>query len=239
VAISFVGSGGVGISTANVTFNFSSLLDAGGGTPTVQTGDIVIVSTAYKTAAVWDKTPTGYTDLYSNIYEDAATNDLNLKTSYKIMGGTPDTSVVIPASSSRGATVVHVLRGVDTTTPSNVTSTTAGAATASVNPDPPSITPTTAGSWVYCVGAITATTTSAITNSASLSSTTNHFAGQQGTSSNSYVAAGLKEDWSSGAFDAAAFGGGQSGASSAWGSASIVFQPTVVVAAATNFMVMF
>jgi hypothetical protein len=67
----------------------------------------------------------------------------------------------------------------------------------------------TAGAWIYVVGATATSTPSAnITNSGDLSTTTNHFTGALTTSTVGAVAAGLKENWVSGAFDPAAFTGG-------------------------------
>lgn len=238
MTIAFVGSGAVGISTSDVVFNFSSLLDAAGGTPTLQQNDIVVISTGYRitNSVTWDKTPTGYTDAYSTIFEDSTGNDLSLKTTYKVMGATPDTSVTIPAASSRGASVIHVLRGVDTTTPIDVASTTAGGANANgVNPNPPSITPTTAGAWIYCVGSVASSTpVAAITNSPDLSSTTNHFKGALATSTVGAIGAGLKEDWASGAFDAAAFAGGAPNSTGSWAAASVALRPAATTITGTG-----
>jgi hypothetical protein len=242
VAISFVGSGAVGFSTAGATFNFSSLLDAGGGTPTLLQNDIVVVSTVYRTTtgAGQDATPTGYTAAYSNIFADATGNDASLKTTYKFMGATPDTSVVIPAATSRGASVIHVLRGVNTTTPLDVTPTTAsGVNTGGAHPDAPAITPTTAGAWIYVVGAIaSATPTAALTNAGDLSTATNHFKGVLTTSTVGSIAAGLKEDWSSGAFNPSAFTGDTTASTGAWAAATVALRPAASVAS-TNFMMMF
>jgi hypothetical protein len=197
VAISFVGSGAVGFSTAGATFNFSSLLDAAGAAPTLQQNDLVIVSIAYRTTtgAGQDATPTGYTAAYSNIFQDSTGNDVSLKTTYKFMGASPDASVALPAATSRGVAVIHVLRGVNTTTPLDVTPTTTGTANTATNPNAPAITPVTAGAWIYVVGATATSTPSAnITNSGDLSTTTNHFNGALTTSTVGAVAAGLKEE---------------------------------------------
>jgi len=89
-------------------------------------------------------------DLYANDTEDA-----QLAAYWKIMGSTPDTSVSISfgtAGVGDGRTfVVHVYRGVDPTTPFDVTSTTATGIDAAA-PNPAAITPVTAGAWVVVGG---------------------------------------------------------------------------------------
>jgi len=69
---------------------------------------------------------------------------------YKRMGSTPDLSVVCSGGGSNADGVAYgcwVLSGVNETTVEDVTATTAGPTT-STNPDGPSITPTTDGTWV-------------------------------------------------------------------------------------------
>jgi hypothetical protein len=134
---------GVGVTT-NITVSLASI--AG-----IQQNDLVIV--ALSIGAVTDKSYriSGYTqiaDLYSN-----DTFDANLQVGYKFMGATPDTSVTITGGT--GPTVVtdayaiaiHVWRGIDTTTPLDVTTTTTTAIDTGI-PNPPAITPTTANSVV-------------------------------------------------------------------------------------------
>jgi hypothetical protein len=73
---------------------------------------------------------------------------------YKIMGATPDTVVDIHADAVEviGVSLV-AFRGVDTTTPLDDVTVPATATTANSFPDPPTITPNTAGAWVVAFGA--------------------------------------------------------------------------------------
>jgi hypothetical protein len=78
------------------------------------------------------------------------TNALSLGVWWKVMGATPDTTVVGQGSGSgTDATVYlcYVLRGVDTTTPMDAAAVT-GSMTNTATPDPPSITTLTDKAWV-------------------------------------------------------------------------------------------
>ena len=80
-------------------------------------------------------------------------NDVSVATFYKIMGGTPDTSVQPVSASGLYACVVHVWRGVDQSTPIDTTTLTATGTNASLV-DSPSIQPVTAGAIVISTGAM-------------------------------------------------------------------------------------
>lgn len=234
MAISFVGSGvGTHASTSAQTYNFSSLLNSAGSTPTLQSGDLVIVavncaSTVDRTQATL--TPLGYSTAHTDLFANDS-NDTNLQVSYKFMTGTPDTSVSIPASNATTAGVawtVHVFRGVDTTAAIVVTPTTAtGINTA--QPDPPSITPTTAGSFIYIVGAGAMAAGAAYQSTAPTGLDTSTNAWRQTvlttTTNDPGIAAGFKSDWSAGAFDCPAFTGGTTTNTGSWAAVAIVLEP--------------
>jgi len=79
-----------------------------------------------------------------------STNDTNLEIYWKFMGTTPDTSITLNAHTTgndSSSIIVYVFRGVDLTTPFDVTSTTA-TTTTTVLPNPPAITPTTTNSII-------------------------------------------------------------------------------------------
>lgn len=84
------------------------------------------------------------------------TRDINLGVFRKFMGATPDASAVVTGSGSGNdstAAVAMAFRGVDTTTPLDVTSTTATGQN-SPHPDPPSIDHNgTAGIWTVLAAA--------------------------------------------------------------------------------------
>lgn len=75
---------------------------------------------------------------------------------YKVMGATPDTSVVGQGNgNASNATVYHaiVLRGVDTTTPVEAVSTMSRPGDSNP-PNPPAVTVATVGAWVFACGAV-------------------------------------------------------------------------------------
>ena len=141
--ITFVGSAALGsIVLGNVTIP----LPVG-----IAPGDIVVVAVG-RTATVgtFKVVTSGYTQVTHLTADDGA--DARLLVSYKIMSDPPDTDVVVsgPYTTNRGhGCVLHVWRGVDQTTPIDVTPTTAtGINTGIANP--PAITPVTDGAVVLC-----------------------------------------------------------------------------------------
>lgn len=154
MAIEYVGrktTSGNGVSSA--TLNLSSFA-AGETTPaTIQEGDLVVVvlgrsSTSNLTLSL---TTSGYTKLL-DIYSDDSV-DANMGVFYKFMGSTPDTTVAIPAGNNNDGYVfeVFVFRGVDQTTPVDVTTLSASGINGA-NINPPSITPVTDGAWLLVGG---------------------------------------------------------------------------------------
>ena len=97
-------------------------------------------------------TTSGYTQLSST--DSGAAPNMRVITAYKIMGGTPDTSIDFTGNGVATDTLAAVAQwfsGVDATTPIDQTTTTATGS--STNPDPPSITTVTDGAIVIaCAG---------------------------------------------------------------------------------------
>ncbi|MFA5360351.1 MAG: Ig-like domain-containing protein, partial [Patescibacteria group bacterium] len=154
LAASLTYVGGAEASGNSAAYNLSLTSLTGGSGSSPQAGDLVIVATGFvRTSNLNPGVGTaGYTevaDLYGN-----DTYDANFSVNWKIMGGTPDTSVSCNGSGStlNGAVcVAHVWRGVNQTTPLDVTSTnTVG--TNSPVPNSPAITPITAGAIVIATG---------------------------------------------------------------------------------------
>ncbi len=221
--VTFVGSGGGAGGNTATTYSFSSLLDAAGAAPTILAGDMVCVAIATRTATTATATPptgpTGYTELFANIYSDGTGHDTNVIGFYAFMGTTPDTTVSIPAGPGPGAIAfeVHVFRSVNQTTPNDVTPVTA-TITGANSPNAPAITPVTEGALIYVVGASAAASPiTALGAPSNLSAVANHFVA--GTSSTAAIAAGISTGWTTGAFDPATFTGG---ASAAGGSSAAV-----------------
>jgi hypothetical protein len=240
VAISFVGSyAGTHNSTSDVSVALSNLRNESNAQPTLAQNDFVLV--VINNASTTNRpdgtlSPTGYTGIYSpNLYQNDS-HDVNAQASYKFMGSTPDTTIGIRASNATTAGVaytIHVLRGVDTTTPFDVTPTSAQSNNSGL-PNAPSIEPVTAGAWLLISGmAAHATGTAAsATPPTGMSGTTNHYrtALLTTTSNDPVIATGLKTDWSSGAYDPAAFGGFNTTNTGSWAAMSIALRPADLTA---------
>jgi hypothetical protein len=238
--ISFVGSyASTHNATSAQTVAFSNLRDAANAQPTLLEGDLVIVVTTIAHSAqmadgtLTPTTPTGYQGVYSPNLGANDSHDSNTQASYKFMGATPDTSVAIrasPATTSGCAYAIFVFRGVDTTTPFDVTPTSASAGNTGV-PNAPSITPVTAGAWTFHFGgsAMATGTAPSTTPPAGMSSTTNHFRTALAASgtSDAGLAVGIKTDWAAGAYDPAAFGGFNTTNTGSWTAGSIALRPYI------------
>lgn len=100
---------------------------------------------------------------YTNIVNQLVANDSEdaiISVWYKVMGATPDTSVVSTATGDAGDSVVanaRVYRGVNTSNPIDVTTTT-NTQTNTLIPNPPAITPVTDLSMIVVYGAGAAST---------------------------------------------------------------------------------
>lgn len=240
MAISFVGS--KTFTHAAITaqsVSLTDLKDESNNNATLLHGDYVIINYAISTANVdrsnAEMTPSGYTEVVStNLYANDS-NDANQLVSYKKMGTTPDTTVDIPASNATTAGVavtIYAFRGVDQTTPLDVTPTTATGTNTGVA-NCPSITPSTAGAWIVGHGAAGVAAGAVFTNPAGMSTTTNHFrsATITSTTTDANVGTCLKTDWSSGAYDIAAFGGSTTTNTGSWCATTIVLRPQAPIVA--------
>lgn len=225
MAIEFVGArsaGKAGASSGNTTLVLSSGL-TGGTRDHVEEGDLVIgVYVSHDTAAklISDGT-TAYTAIGSQVQADDTFN-ANLDVAYKFMGASPDASTTFGPSggaASAAANAVLVFSGVDQSTPLDVASTSA----LDVNngqPNPPSITPSTAGAVVVGVGG--AGFSSALTFT---SSDLSGFTTAGGTDNNSCGVGGGYSTWTSGAFNPAQWGGGTTNSQAAWAARTIALRP--------------
>ncbi len=201
--ITYVGGYAVGVTsgTSSQTITFGGNL-TGGIASSASADDLVIVYYSVNNGIDLDLVVTGYVevaDLYS-----ADSQDANLVVAYKVMGGTPDTTVTVSAtgaSTSGGAIAIQVWRNVDTTLPLDVAAVTATGIN-SVLCNPPAITPSTAGAVIVAGGA---GAYAAATNTYSSSDLTGFIsAGSANVTSDAVVGVGYKV-WTSGAFDPAAF----------------------------------
>ncbi len=156
--ISFVGGTTAAVidsGTATVTLN--SGLTGGSGSAALEDDYVVL----FGAAAFSQITPKNITNngSWGSISAQIEANDSHDSTSEvfgKVMGATPDTSVGIDTDANSQSSVVAialVFRGVDTTTPMDVSST-RDEGTNAAAPDHASITPITSGAWVVMCGAV-------------------------------------------------------------------------------------
>lgn len=227
MAIQYVGGQVAGRSNPSsalvVTFSLS-----GGLAATPAAGDLVIVTVVTGSAGgnptMAVSTPADYTNL-GQLNQSATTNDTSMDVSYKVMGSTPDTTVTIPGTGNNAfgeAYAIQVFRGVDPTTPLDVTSV-SGGATGTGRPNPSSITPTTAGAWpVICGGGAAGT---GATYTAPANYTTNFVTANGADTTDAMVGCGYRSNWSSGPEDPAAYTGGTTNAADSWTSYTLALRP--------------
>jgi hypothetical protein len=114
----------------------------------ITANDVVVVfgGHPHRAGAPLGPSTSGYTAAFSPFN----TQTPNFGAWYKVMGGTPDASVVLQGTANTSDGVAYggwVLRGVDPNTVQDAVAVTVGP-TASTNPDAPSITTVTPGAWV-------------------------------------------------------------------------------------------
>lgn len=224
MAISYVGGrtqaiAGATSGTTNVAL--TGLTGGSGSQPAA--GDLVLVGYASGKTADQAISISGYTEI-SELYSNGSGADANLEVARKFMGGTPDTVVAVPNSGSTADAVavsVRVYRGVDPTNPIDVAAVTASG-TGTTNPNPGSITPATQGAWpvAFGAGAVAGTGTNFVSPDLAGFHTIN-----SPDTNDATIGAGHKTDWSSGAFDPAAFTGGNVAAGNSWAAVTLALRP--------------
>ena len=152
--IQYVGGKTVSITPSTSSNTTISLTDLTGSPSTaLQAGDIVIVSYAAAYTVRVSIVSNNYTTIASLLAND--TEDVNLYSGYKLMGATPDTSVVVgptEGSSVGGCVVIQAYRYVDEIFPIQQPANTADFLN-TVKPTPPTITPWDVNSVAVIVGA--------------------------------------------------------------------------------------
>lgn len=239
MAITFVGSYvGTHAAVSGQAVAFTNLRDEANAQPTLQQGDLVLVavenaSTVDRTQA--ELTPSGYTAAHTDDYRNDS-NDSNFLVSYKVMGGTPDTSVTIPASNATTAGVayaIYVFRGVNTVGgPFDATPVVTGAINTGVA-NAAAITPDTAGAWIVVFGGAAVAAGAVFTNPAGMSTTTNHFrsATITSTTNDANIGGAIYTGWTSGSYDPAAFGGSTTTNTGSWSAVTLALMPVITHAA--------
>jgi hypothetical protein len=206
--IQFVGgatASKLGATSGNSTIALNSGL-TGGIASSASSGDFVIGvfgtgSLADRTLAITDGS-TDYTLIGSELFITNSIGGTNFRVAYKFITG--DTTITFGptgSTSDAGTMAAYVFRGVNVSTPIDVTTTTATQASNSAA-NPPSITPATDGSYIVCAGS-----TGHVSGTLTFSSSDLTDFLTIGASDTNMVSLGIghKPDWTSGPFDAAAF----------------------------------
>ena len=230
MAITFVGNnwaGKAGATSGTSTIALNSGL-TGGSRSSVQAGDLVIA--AYATGSTADRTLTitdgtsDYTLINTELYANGTGFDVNMRVAYKIMGSTPDASVVFGATGSSldaGVMQIFVFSGVAPDTPLDVAAVPAtGTGTGQPNPGP--ITPTSAGSKIMVFAAGSASGAAEVL---AASTSLNGFISNKASDTNAIVISGGYKDWTSGAFDPGVYTGNLTASNLAWAAMSIALRP--------------
>jgi len=172
-------------------------------------------------------TTSGYTEQVELFASDTVKTNFGVFT--KFMGATPDTTAVGASgfNSQFRVMLVQVWRGVNQTTPMDVTLTsTTGTDGATV--DAPSITPTTPKSVVLAIGsAADVLTASNALSALTVPSGMTNFVGRDCFYASFRVeAAGIASvEWTGGAYNPAAFGGGSTYNGASWAAATLALRP--------------
>ena len=224
MAITYVGGKTATFAGTTSAQNISLTNLTGGAASAPAQDDIVIV--AYGVSGVADRSigvnTAGYTE-EQELYSNGAGPDANLSVSWKFMGASPDTTVQVTGTgdaAEAGAVAIHVWRGVDLSTPFDVAETTA-TGTGTDRPDPASITPTTSGAIIIACGC-----GANLTGSAFTSSDLSNFVTAASSDDNDATIGMGSIAWTSGAVDAAQFGGnGGAQANRSWAAVTLALRP--------------
>ena len=220
--ISLVGSklAGWAGTTINQTVALTDLTGGIGSAP--QDGDIVILAYAVGSGTgtpALSVVTSGYTSVASLFSDDA--NDTSLIVQRKIMVGTPDTSVQVSGTGNNnhaGRVAIFVFRGVNGTTPMDVTATTATGINGG-RPTPPAITPTTSGAWIYSMGGSGTQAPALFT-----SDLPNFITATANDVNDIAIGAGAFE-WTSGTYTPAQFGGNSTSTNDSWAAVTLALRP--------------
>jgi len=169
----------------------------------------------------------GFTAAHAAAFGMADSNYFTGGVHYQFVGTNTSLQIVnCGVSGDAIGVAIHVFSGVNATTVLDVASVvTQGGNTGQVNP--PAITPVTAGAKIIVCGGMAGGSSSILQNPGDLSSVNGHFRNWNALSGTRklQIAAGLKLDWTSGAFDPALWTGGSSNTTDSWGAACIALRP--------------
>lgn len=228
--IGYVGGmvGGRAGATSTLAVNFALTGgDVGVASATPQPGDFVVITVAVgsqgRNPACAITTPAGYSAL-GLLNSAAATQDVSMDVSRKVMGATPDTSFTLPSTGNTADAqryTVQVFRSLDPTTQLDVAAVSAtGSGTG--RPNPGAITPATTGAYILICAAGGAGTGAAYTAPANY--TTNFLTGTTADTNDVMIGSGYRA-WAGGAEDPAAYTGGTTNATDSWAAYTIALRP--------------
>jgi hypothetical protein len=206
--------------------NVSLTALTGGIAAAAAAGDFVVAvyatgSAADRTLVIQDPSAVAYTLIDVERYANGTTYDSNLRVAFKRLTAADANVVFGPTGNAQdaGAAAIHVWRGVNTATPQDVTAVgTSGTGTG--RPNPPAITPTTAGAVVIATGGAAAAT-GAVFVGTGLS----NFRTATSVDTNDGMVGIGSFAWTSGAYDPAAWTGGTANAADSWTSITLVLRP--------------
>lgn len=223
--IEYVGGAKVAFNGSTTVGGQLSLTGLTGGIDTQpREGDLVIV--LYANPGPADRnvqiTTADYIEI-ADLWADDNT-DANLGVFRKFMGASPDTVIDVPATGNAGyggVVIASVWRGVDPSTPLDVTSTTATGINTG-QPTPPAITPATEGAFIVVAGH--GSCQDGTGNNAANFTNSDLTAFQ--TTFSPFCAAGMGyKEWTGGTFTPVIWGGGSANIRSAWAACTIALRP--------------
>lgn len=219
--IQYVGGKGISHNTS-ASFDFASLTDGIASTPSI--GDyFLIISASTATSGGAPSLPTPPAGTNTTAIVEVAGSDTNV-TRLAIWEGVYEAGTSSggtiggpAATNSATCTQIHVFRGAQG---QDVTPTTSTANNGNL-PNPPSITPVSAGALLMIVGARGGTSTFTVPTGFIKERTTV----RDSSTRDCVLVTGLKTDWTSGAFDPDIFGGSVGGSTESAVAATLALKP--------------
>jgi len=215
-------------STGTTTQSINGTLTGGLASSPAQ-GDLVFITISAASGSSYAPTTLAVSGWTNGTFRSntGVANYSYIQSSWKFMTSTPDTSITIPSSGNlRNAQrwTVHVFRGVNSTTPLDVT-TVFASGTASGRPNPGAITPITTGAWILWTGASAAGTGTAYTAPTDFS--TDWLGGTTADTYDTMIGAGYYTGWTASSYDPAAItAGGTTGATDSWVAETYALRPS-------------
>jgi hypothetical protein len=219
--IEYVGGAILPIAPGTTTPSIGLTSLTGGLASSPASGDFVVAMALSVRGSDMDLSASGYTQIAELHADDNV--DTNLYVGRKFMGGSPDSSVTFSSDITNLFVLgVSVWRGVDPTTPLDVTPVTATGINSGI-PNPPAITPVTAGSRIIVIGGSPRGTNDLTQAGSELA---NFMSDTATGGSIHHLAFGHYDDWVSGSFDPTAFQiDGSDSTSHSWAAATIALRP--------------